>query len=117
MAILLIAEHDNKSLKGATAKALSAATAIGPEVHILVAGKDCRPAAEAAAKLAGVAKVLVAAPVAIWSQSWSRCSTLTPTATGPANLQLMPWARLASAAGATIGFLISTSRVSSTALI
>jgi retron-type reverse transcriptase len=38
-------------------------------------------------------------------------------ATGPANLQLMPWARLASAAGATIGFLISTSRVSSTALI
>src|SRR5271169_3482666 len=60
MAILLIAEHDHKSLKGATAKALSAATAIGPEVHILVAGKDCRPAAEAAAKLAGVAKVLVA---------------------------------------------------------
>ena len=60
MAILLVAEHDNKSLKDATAKALSAAKAIGPEVHILVAGKDCRPAAEAAAKLAGVAKVLVA---------------------------------------------------------
>jgi electron transfer flavoprotein alpha subunit len=60
MAILLVAEHDNKSLKDATAKALSAAKAIGPEVDILVAGKDCRPAAEAAAKLAGVAKVLVA---------------------------------------------------------
>ena len=60
MATLLVAEHDNKSLKDATAKALSAAKAIGPEVHILVAGKDCRPAAEAAAKLAGVAKVLVA---------------------------------------------------------
>jgi electron transfer flavoprotein alpha subunit len=60
MPILLVAEHDNKSLKDATAKALSAATAIGPEVHVLVAGKDCRPAAEAAAKLAGVAKVLVA---------------------------------------------------------
>jgi electron transfer flavoprotein alpha subunit len=60
MAILLVAEHDNKSLKEATARALSAATAIGPDVHILVAGKDCRPAAEAAAKLAGVAKVLVA---------------------------------------------------------
>jgi electron transfer flavoprotein alpha subunit len=60
MAILLVAEHDNKSLKDATAKALSAAKAIGSEVHILVAGKDCRPAAEAAAKLAGVAKVLVA---------------------------------------------------------
>jgi electron transfer flavoprotein alpha subunit len=60
MAILLVAEHDNKSLKEATARALSAATAIGPDVDILVAGKDCRPAAEAAAKLAGVAKVLVA---------------------------------------------------------
>ena len=60
MPILLVAEHDNKSLKDATAKALSAAKAIGPEVHVLVAGKDCRPAAEAAAKLAGVAKVLVA---------------------------------------------------------
>ena len=60
MPILLVAEHDNKSLKDATAKALSAAKAISPEVHVLVAGKDCRPAAEAAAKLAGVAKVLVA---------------------------------------------------------
>jgi electron transfer flavoprotein alpha subunit len=60
MPILLVAEHDNKSLKEATAKALSAATAIGPEVHVLVAGKDCRAAAEAATKLAGVAKVLVA---------------------------------------------------------
>ena len=59
MPILLVAEHDNKSLKDATAKALSAAKAIGPEVHVLVAGKDCRAAAEAAAKLAGVAKVLV----------------------------------------------------------
>jgi electron transfer flavoprotein alpha subunit len=60
MAILLVAEHDNKTLKEATARALSAATAIGPDVHILVAGKDCGPAAAAAAKLAGVAKVLVA---------------------------------------------------------
>jgi electron transfer flavoprotein alpha subunit len=60
MPILLVAEHDNKSLKDATAKALSAAKAIGPEVHVLVAGKDCRAAAEAAAKLAGVAKVLAA---------------------------------------------------------
>src|SRR4051812_38463140 len=60
MATLLLAEHDNKSLKDATRKALTAATALGGDVHILVAGKDCRPAAEAAAKLAGVAKVLVA---------------------------------------------------------
>jgi len=60
MPTLLVAEHDNKSLKDATAKALTAAKAIGAEVHVLVAGKDCRPAAEAAAKLDGVATVLIA---------------------------------------------------------
>ena len=60
MPTLLVAEHDNKSVKDATAKALSAASAIGAEVHVLVAGKDCGPAAQAAAKLDGVAKVLVA---------------------------------------------------------
>jgi electron transfer flavoprotein alpha subunit len=60
MTTLLVAEHDNKSVKDATAKALTAATAIGAPVHVLVAGKDCRQAADAAAKLAGVAKVLVA---------------------------------------------------------
>lgn len=60
MTTLLLAEHDNKSLKDATSKALAAATALGADVHILVAGKDCKAAAEAAAKLDGVAKVLVA---------------------------------------------------------
>jgi electron transfer flavoprotein alpha subunit len=60
MATLLIAEHDDKSLNGATAKALTAAKALGGEVHILVVGSGCKPAAEAAAKLDGVAKVLIA---------------------------------------------------------
>jgi electron transfer flavoprotein alpha subunit len=60
MTTLLIAEHDNAHLKDATHKALSAAAALGAPVHVLVAGKDCRPAAEAAARLAGVEKVLVA---------------------------------------------------------
>jgi electron transfer flavoprotein alpha subunit len=55
---LLLADHDNATLKEATARALTAAAALGGDVHILVAGKDCGPAAEAAAKLAGVAKVL-----------------------------------------------------------
>jgi electron transfer flavoprotein alpha subunit len=59
MPTLLIAEHDNASLKDVTAKALTAATALGQPVHVLVAGASCRPAAEAAAKLDGVEKVLV----------------------------------------------------------
>src|SRR6478752_4211434 len=60
MTTLLVAEHDNKTLKDATAKALTAAKSIGGDVHVLVAGQDCKAAAEAAAKLGGVAKVLVA---------------------------------------------------------
>jgi electron transfer flavoprotein alpha subunit len=60
MTTLLVAEHDNRCLKDATAKAMTAAAAIGAPVHVLIAGKDCRPAADAAAKLAGAAKVVVA---------------------------------------------------------
>ena len=60
MTTLLIAEHDNKSLKDATAKALTAAKQLGGDVHVLVAGKDCKPVADAAAKLDGVKKVLLA---------------------------------------------------------
>jgi electron transfer flavoprotein alpha subunit len=60
MSCLVIAEHDNKSLKEATAKVVTAATQIGGPVHVLVAGQDCDAAAQAAAKIAGVEKVLVA---------------------------------------------------------
>ena len=60
MSILLIAEHDNTNLNAATAKAMSAAKAIGGDVHILVAGQNCKAVAEQAAKLDGVAKVLLA---------------------------------------------------------
>src|SRR5690349_1795205 len=60
MPTLLVAEHNNASLKDATNKALTAAKQLGGEVHILVAGQNCKPVAEAAAKLDGVAKVLLA---------------------------------------------------------
>ena len=60
MAVLLLAEHDNKALNAVTAKALSAAKALGSEVHVLVAGNGCKVVAEAAAKLSGVSKVLLA---------------------------------------------------------
>ena len=58
MPILVIAEHSNVELNAATRKAVSAAAAIGGELHVLVAGAGCKAAAEQAAKLAGVAKVL-----------------------------------------------------------
>ncbi|WP_370906451.1 electron transfer flavoprotein alpha subunit [Ensifer sp. WSM1721] len=60
MAILLLADHDNTHLSDQTAKALTAATKIGGDVHVLVAGSGVEAVAQQAAKLSGVAKVLVA---------------------------------------------------------
>ncbi len=60
MTVLLMAEHDNKTLKDSTNKALTAAKALGGDVHVLVAGKGCRAVAGAAAKLDGVKKALIA---------------------------------------------------------
>ena len=60
MAALVIAEHNNKSLNDATAKTVTAAAAISTPVHVLVAGEGCGAVAEAAAKIAGVEKVLLA---------------------------------------------------------
>ncbi|MHA7971490.1 electron transfer flavoprotein subunit alpha/FixB family protein [Rhizobium sp. CAU 1783] len=60
MAILLLAEHDNATVSDQTAKALTAAAKIGGDVHVLVAGAGAKAAADAAAKLAGVSKVLLA---------------------------------------------------------
>ena len=60
MSVLVIAEHDNQSLKPATLNAVGAAAQIGGEIHVLVAGSGGAAAVDAAAKIAGVAKVLVA---------------------------------------------------------
>ncbi|HYQ37554.1 MAG TPA: FAD-binding protein [Pseudomonas sp.] len=60
MAILVIAEHNNAALAAATLNTVAAAQAIGGDIHVLVAGSGCAAVAEAAAKVAGVSKVLVA---------------------------------------------------------
>jgi electron transfer flavoprotein alpha subunit len=65
MAVLLIAEHDNTSLKDATHKAMTAAAQMGGDVHVLVAGNKADGAAKAAAKLTGVKKVLHAESAAL----------------------------------------------------
>ncbi|HSV71964.1 MAG TPA: electron transfer flavoprotein subunit alpha/FixB family protein [Methylibium sp.] len=65
MAILVIAEHDNASLKGATLNTVTAALACGGDVHVLVAGADSAAAAQAAARIQGVAKVLHAEAAAL----------------------------------------------------
>src|SRR5919112_3340188 len=64
MSVLVIAEHDNSALKAATLNAVTAAREIadkeGSDVHLLVAGSNCRGVADAAAQVAGVAKVVLA---------------------------------------------------------
>jgi len=69
MSILVLAEHDNQALKDATLSAVTAAAELarhaGGEVHVLVAGQGCAAVAEAAAKISGVAKVLLADDAAL----------------------------------------------------
>lgn len=60
MTILVIAEHNNAELNAATLNTVAAAAAIGGEIEVLVAGAGCGAVAEAAAKVAGVSKVLLA---------------------------------------------------------
>ncbi|CAG9223348.1 Electron transfer flavoprotein subunit alpha [Paraburkholderia tropica] len=60
MTNLVIAEHDNQSIKAATLNAVSAAQKIGGDVHVLVAGHNAQAAADAAAKIVGVSKVILA---------------------------------------------------------
>ena len=60
MTILVIVDHDNSALKSATLHAVTAAQKIGGDIHLLVAGHNCKAVADAAAKVGGVAKVLLA---------------------------------------------------------
>jgi electron transfer flavoprotein alpha subunit len=60
MSILVFAEHDNSQLKADTLKTIAAAQAIGGDIHLLVAGHNCQAVADAASKVNGVSKVLVA---------------------------------------------------------
>ena len=76
MAVLVYAEHDNSSIKGATLNTVAAAQAIGGDVHVLVAGSNCQAAAAAAAQIAGVSKVLVADNAAYTNQLAENVSLL-----------------------------------------
>ena len=90
MPTLLLAEHDNASLKDATNKALTAAKALGADVHILVAGHNCKVVAEAAAKLDGVAKVLLADAAAYEHQLAEPTAALIVAVAGPYETLMAP---------------------------
>ena len=90
MTVLLIAEHDNKTLKDATNKALTAAKALGGDVHVLVAGKGCRAVADAAAKLDGVKKVLIADGAVYEHQLAEPLAALVVSLAGPYDAIVAP---------------------------
>jgi electron transfer flavoprotein alpha subunit len=83
MTTLLMAEHDETGLKDATAKALSAALALGGPVHVLVAGENAGAAAESAARLAGVEKVLLAEGAVYAHQRAEPVAALIVSLAGP----------------------------------
>lgn len=76
MSILVIAEHDNVSLKGATLNTVAAAKAIGGDIHVLVAGANCKKVADDASKISGVGKVLHADHAAYANQLAENISLL-----------------------------------------
>ncbi len=59
MSILVIGEHDNAQLKESTLNTVTAATLLGDDIHLLIAGEGCRGVADAACSVAGISKVLV----------------------------------------------------------
>jgi electron transfer flavoprotein alpha subunit len=90
MPVLLVAEHDNKALKDSTHKALTAAKDLGGDIHLLIAGNGCRPVAEAAAKLDGVAKVLLADGAAYEHMLAEPIAALIVSLAGPYEAILAP---------------------------
>jgi electron transfer flavoprotein alpha subunit len=87
MAILVIAEHDHRSLKGATFNTLTAALKLGGDVHVLVAGHDAAAAASAAAQIAGVTQVLHAdGPALVQSLAENMAAQIVALASGYSHL-------------------------------
>ncbi|MBB3396172.1 electron transfer flavoprotein subunit alpha/FixB family protein [Rhizobium sp. BK060] len=90
MTILLVAEHDDSGLNDQTAKALTAAQQIGGEIHILVAGANATDAANAAAKLSGVSKVLLAQHPSYGHKLAEALAALIVSLAGPYDVVIAP---------------------------
>ncbi len=90
MTVLVIAEHDNASLKAATLNTVAAARRIGGDIHLLVAGGDCAAAAQQAASLQGVGKVLVADAPHLVAQTAENLTALLQSLVGGYSHVLAP---------------------------
>ena len=90
MSILVVAEHDHSTLKSATLHAVAACGKLGGDIHLLVAGHNARGAAEAAARVAGVSKVLHADAPQLAGQLAENVAALIVNVAGPYSHIVLP---------------------------
>jgi len=112
MAILLLAEHDNATVSEQTAKALTAATQIGGDVHVLVAGAGAKAAADEAAKLSGVAKVLLADDASYANQLAEPLAALIVSLSGSYDVIIAPATASAKNVAPRVAALLDVAQVS-----
>ncbi len=112
MAILLLAEHDNKALSEQTARALTAAQAIGGDVHVLIAGMDAGSAAEEAARLSGVTKVLLADDASLAHQLAEPLTALIVSLASDYDTILAPATAIAKSVMPRVAALLDVGQVS-----
>jgi electron transfer flavoprotein alpha subunit len=112
MAILLLAEHDNATLSDQTAKTLTAAAKIGGDVHVLVAGSGAKAAADEAAKLSGVAKVLLADDASYANQLAEPLAALIVSLSGSYDVILAPATASAKNVAPRVAALLDVAQLS-----
>jgi electron transfer flavoprotein alpha subunit len=112
MAILLLAEHDNATLSDQTAKTLTAATKIGGDVHVLVAGSGAKAAADEAAKLSGVDKVLLADDASYANQLAEPLAALIVSLSGSYDVIIAPATASAKNVTPRVAALLDVAQVS-----
>ena len=112
MSILVVAEHDHSALKSATLNAIAAAGKIGGDVHALVAGHDAAGAATAAARVAGVAKVLHADAAQLAAQTAENLAALVVSLSGPYTHILLPATGFGKNVAPRIAALLDVAQIS-----
>ena len=112
MTTLVVAEHDNTALKGATLNTLAAAQKIGGDIHLLIAGQGAQAAASAAAKVAGVAKVLHADAPQLAAQTAENVAALVVGLAGAYSHILLPATGFGKNIAPRIAALLDVAQVS-----
>jgi len=112
MTTLVIAEHDNKALKGATLNTIAAAQKLGGDIHVLVAGQGASAVAAAAAKIAGVSKVLGAEAPQLATQTAENVAALAVGLAGNYSHILLPATGFGKNIGPRIAALLDVAQIS-----